>query len=114
MSSTSTLLSIAGLAVGSYGVYYLYTQGYIDKILGAIKIPAPSGGSDTTPPAETPPASKCKEGELEDSKGKCVKCATSLDDKDKCVKASRAQIMSRGYVAAYRGWVPMRERITVG
>ena len=116
-------MSIAGLAVGAYGVYYLYTNGYIEKILGAIKIPAPSGDSttpadDTTDkPADKPadtPASKCKEGELEDSKGKCVKCATSLDSKDKCVKAKRAQIMSRGYVAAYRGWQPRSERITVG
>lgn len=116
LSTTSTLLSISGLIVGAYGVYYLYTNGYFEKIANAIKLPAPSGGSDTTtPPAETtPPASKCKAGELEDSKGKCVKCATSLDSKDKCVKAARAQITSRGYVAAYRGWIPMRERITLG
>lgn len=116
MGTTSTLLSIAGLAVGAYGVYYLYTNGYIDKILGAIKLPSGGGGSDTTPAEEPAPTSKCKTGELEDSKGNCVKCATSLDSKDKCVKASGnvARIMSRGYVASYRGWQPMRERITVG
>ena len=116
MGTTSTLLSIAGLAVGAYGVYYLYTNGYIDKILGAIKLPT-SGGTDKPAdekPADEKPASKCKEGELEDSKGKCVKCATSLDSKDKCVKAKRAQIVSRGYVAAYREWRPYRERITLG
>ena len=120
MGTTSTLLSIAGLAVGAYGVYYLYTNGYVDKILGAIKLPSGGGGSSTTPddstdkPADTttPPASKCKAGELEDSKGKCVKCATSLDSKDKCVKASMA-IVSHGYVAAYRGWQPHNFRMTV-
>jgi len=124
MGTTSTLLSIAGLAVGAYGVYYLYTNHYIDKILGAIKLP---GGSSTTPadsgdstdkPADTtPPASKCKAGELEDSKGKCIKCGTSLDSKGKCVKASKssiAQITSNGYVAAYRGWQPHSFRMTVG
>lgn len=113
MGTTSTLLSIAGLAVGAYGVYYLYTNGYIDKILGAIKLPT-GGDKPADDKEDEKPASKCKEGELEDSKGKCVKCATSLDDKDKCVKASRAQIMSRGYVAAYRGWQPREERVTLG
>ena len=114
MSTTSTLLSLAGVAVGLYGIYYLYNGGYFEKIANAIKLPAPSGDSTTQPADTTPPASKCKAGELEDSKGKCVKCATSLDDKDKCVKAARAQIVSRGYVASHRGWIPRSERITLG
>ena len=103
--------------MGAYGVYYLYTNGYIDKILGAIKLPTSGGGTDKPAdekPADEKPTSKCKEGELEDSKGKCVKCTTSLDSKDKCVKAKRATIISRSYVAAYRGWVPRSDRITLG
>jgi hypothetical protein len=105
-SSTSTLLSIGGLFVGAYGVYYLYTNGYFEKILGAIKLP--TGGGEEKPAGEAP-ASKCKTGELEDSKGKCVKCATSLE-KDKCVKAKMASV---GYVAAYHGWRPHDHRMTV-
>ena len=91
--------------MGAYGVYYLYTNGYFEKIANAIKLPIPSGGEEKPAeeaPKEEDPASKCKSGETYD------------DKKKKCVKAKRAQIVSRGYVAAYRGWRPYRERITLG
>ena len=101
---------VGGAVVIGLG-YYAYTKGIFDQAFDFINDAIKNGGSSssTTPaeekeeeePAETPPpASKCKSGELENSKGKCVKCATELDAKDKCVKKSKFAV---SYVAGSTG-----------
>jgi hypothetical protein len=132
-SSTSTMLSIAGLAVGAYGVYYLHTNGYFEKILGAL----PKGGGTgelypgekedeaKTPGGTPPPDAKgnctggkvlCKDQKCEsqaecDKEGKCKSGEHWDGPSQKCVKA--AKMASVGYLAAYHGWKPYNHRITV-
>jgi hypothetical protein len=87
---------VGGAVVIGLG-YFAYTKGLFDQafdlVNNAIKGSGTPAKEEETPAEAEPapaPASKCKSGELESSKGKCVKCATSLDSKDKCAKAALA------------------------
>jgi hypothetical protein len=95
MGQLMNYVMLGGLVIG--GIYVFQNPGIIDSTLKQLEDAIGGiggGGGDSEdidaeePAEEDKPESKCKEGELEDSKGKCVKCATSLDDKDKCVKAA--------------------------
>jgi len=99
---------VGGAVVIGLG-YFAYQKGLFDQAFDFVnntikdsgsKSDSSSDGSKDETPAPSP-STKCKSGELETSKGKCVKCATSLDSKDKCVKAALALSYIGGTTSPY-------------
>ena len=82
-SSTANELQTLSWLVGGAVViglgYFAYTKGLFDQAFDLVNNTIKGDSSSSTPPAgkDSEPASKCKAGEVEDSKGKCVKAKAS-------------------------------------